>query len=40
MIPVLYGLVSPRYRTEQAIRFFWGWPLFFGVLALIYASIF
>ena len=40
MIPVLYGIVSPRYRTEQAIRFFWGWPLFFGVLALIYASIF
>jgi len=40
MIPVLYGITSPRYRTEQAIRFFWGWPLFFGVLALIYATIF
>ncbi len=40
MIPVLYGIVSPRYRTEQAIRFFWGWPLFFGILAILYAAIF
>jgi NADH-quinone oxidoreductase subunit H len=40
MIPVLYGIVSPRYRTEQAIRFFWGWPLFFGILAILYATIF
>ncbi|NOX87380.1 MAG: NADH-quinone oxidoreductase subunit H [Chlorobi bacterium] len=40
MIPVLYGIVSPRYRTEQSIRFFWGWPLFFGLLAIVYAVIF
>ena len=40
MIPVLYGIVSPRYRTEQAIRYFWGWPMFFGFLAIIYASFF
>ena len=40
MIPVLYGIVSPRYRTEQAVTFFWKWPLFFGVLALIYAVVF
>ncbi len=40
MIPVLYGLVSPRYRTEQSIRYFWGWPLFFGLLAIVYAVIF
>ncbi len=40
MIPVLYGLVSPRYRTEQAIRWFWGWPSFFGLLALLQASFF
>lgn len=38
MIPVLYNIVSPRYRTEQAITFFWKWPLFFGVLALAYAA--
>ncbi len=40
MIPVLYGIVSPRYRTEQAVKFFWGWPLFFGFLAILYAVIF
>ena len=37
MIPVLYGIVSPRYRTEQSIKFFWGWPVFFGFLAILYA---
>lgn len=37
MIPVLYGAVSPRYRTEQAITFFWKWPLFFGLIAIIWA---
>ena len=40
MIPLLYGLVSPRYRTDQAIKYFWGWPLFLGFAALIYASVF
>lgn len=38
MYPVLWGAVSPRFRTEQAVKYFWGWPLFFGILALIYAS--
>ncbi len=37
MIPVFVGLVSPRFRTEQAIRFFWKWPTFFGILAVIWA---
>jgi NADH-quinone oxidoreductase subunit H len=40
MIPVLYGTVSPRYRTEQSIRWFWGWPSFFGLLAILQAVIF
>ena len=40
MIPVLYGTVSPRYRTEQAVRWFWGWPSFFGLLAILQAVIF
>ncbi|MFK5948479.1 MAG: NADH-quinone oxidoreductase subunit H [Methylococcales bacterium] len=40
MIPVLYGIVSPRYRTEQAVRWFWGWPTFIGLLAILYAVIF
>ena len=37
MIPVFIGLVSPRFRTEQAIRFFWKWPTFFGIVAIIWA---
>ena len=39
MFPVLWGLVSPRFRTEQAVRFFWGWPVLFGILGLIQAVI-
>lgn len=39
MIPVLYGITTPRYRTEQAVRWFWGWPTFFGLLAIIQAVI-
>jgi len=37
MIPVFIGLVSPRYRTEQAIRFFWKWPTLLGIIAVIWA---
>lgn len=37
MFPVFIGLVSPRFRTEQAIRFFWKWPTFFGILAIGWA---
>jgi len=40
MIPVLYGVVNPRYRTEQAVTYFWGWPLLFGILAIIYSVYF
>ncbi len=40
MIPVLYGVINPRYRTEQAIRWFWGWPSFFGLLAILQAVFF
>ncbi len=39
LIPILYGMTTPRYRTEQAIRWFWGWPSFFGLLAIIQAVI-
>lgn len=39
LIPMLYGVTSPRYRTEQSIKWFWGWPTFFGFLALLYAMI-
>ena len=40
LIPLLYGTVSPRYRTEQSIRYFFGWPLFFGFLAILQATVF
>jgi NADH-quinone oxidoreductase subunit H len=40
LIPMLYGIVSPSYSTEQAVRYFWGWPLFFGLLAILYSVIF
>jgi len=40
MIPVTYGAVNPRYRTEQAVQYFWGWPLIFGFAAIIYAMYF
>lgn len=39
MFPVLWGLTSPRFRTEQSVRFFWGWPVFFGILGLLQAAI-
>ncbi|VAX22712.1 hypothetical protein MNBD_IGNAVI01-3154 [hydrothermal vent metagenome] len=35
MFPVLTGIVNPRFRTEQAIRFFWKWPTVLGFLAII-----
>ena len=37
MVPVFYGWINPRYRTEQAIRYFWGWPTALGVIAVIWA---
>ncbi len=37
LIPVIIGLVSPRFRTEQAITFFWKWPTFFGLIAIGWA---
>ncbi len=40
LIPMLYGMTTPRYRTEQAVRWFWGWPSFFGLLAILQAVIF
>lgn len=37
MIPVFIGLVTPRFRTEQAIQFFWKWPSLFGVIGVVWA---
>jgi len=38
MIPLLIGIVNPRFRTEQAVRFFWGFPTAFGIIAVILAA--
>ncbi len=35
MFPVLVGIVNPRFRTEQAIQFFWKWPTAIGILGII-----
>ncbi len=35
MIPVIIGVVHPRFRVEQSIRFFMKWGLPVGVLAIL-----
>jgi NADH-quinone oxidoreductase subunit H len=35
--PVVVGLIYPRFRTEQSVRFFWSWPAAIGLLGLILA---
>lgn len=35
MIPVIIGVVHPRFRVEQSIRFFLKWGLPVGVLAIL-----
>jgi len=35
MIPVLIGVVNPRFRVEQSIRFFLKWGLPVGILAIV-----
>ena len=35
MIPVIVGVVHPRFRVEQSIRFFLKWGLPVGVLAIL-----
>jgi len=39
MIPVFYGWVSPRYRTEQSIQYFYRWPLALGIISVIWAVV-
>ncbi len=38
LFPILVSIVTPRYRTEQAMMFFFKWPTVFGLLALLYAA--
>ncbi len=36
LIPVIIGIVTPRFRTEQAILFFWKWPTIIGILSILW----
>jgi len=35
LIPLFVGVVNPRFRTEQALTFFWKWPAAIGLLGLV-----
>jgi len=37
--PVIVGAVFPRFRTEQSIRFFLGWPTVLGVAGIVFAIV-
>jgi len=39
MIPLITGVVNPRFRTEQSVRFFWKWPTAFGLIALLVVAL-
>jgi len=35
LIPLFIGIVNPRFRTEQAMTFFWKWPTAIGAIGLV-----
>lgn len=35
LVPLFVGIVNPRFRTEQAMTFFWKWPTVIGAVGLI-----
>ncbi len=35
LVPLFVGIVNPRFRTEQAMTFFWKWPTAIGAVGLI-----
>ncbi|RLB51248.1 MAG: hypothetical protein DRI90_23090 [Deltaproteobacteria bacterium] len=35
MWSIFVGAVFPRFRPDQSVRFFLGWPAAFGVLAVV-----
>lgn len=35
LFSLFVGLVNPRFRTEQSIRFWWKWPTLIGAAALL-----
>ncbi|OQY38937.1 MAG: hypothetical protein B6226_02855 [Candidatus Cloacimonetes bacterium 4572_65] len=40
MVSVIIGAAFPRFRPEQAFRFFLKWPTLIGILAIIYIAYF
>jgi NADH-quinone oxidoreductase subunit H len=39
LIPLFVGVVNPRFRTEQAMTFFWKWPTAIGLVGLILVTL-
>ncbi len=35
LIPLFVGIVNPRFRTEQAMTFFWKWPTAIGLAGFL-----
>jgi NADH-quinone oxidoreductase subunit H len=38
MTSVIVGVSFPRFRVEQAIRFFLKWPTIIGIMAVLFAQ--
>ncbi len=37
--PVFVGAVFPRFRAEQSVRFFLGWPTWLGLAGIVFAIV-
>ena len=35
LVPLFVGIVNPRFRTEQAMTFFWKWPTAIGLVGFL-----
>ncbi len=35
LVPLFVGIVNPRFRTEQAMTFFWKWPTAIGLIGFL-----
>ncbi len=39
LVPLFVGIVNPRFRTEQAMTFFWKWPTAIGLVGFLLVLI-
>ena len=39
ILAVLINLVLPRFRMDQALKFYWTWPALIGLVSLIFVYI-